>query len=134
MLKGGRATAPSLLGGTTTLDLEMGYIEMPLVARVALPTGRVRPTVFGGAAPAVQIGCSVQPNLTGPSARTTCSDANVASLRSLDVGLVAGGGLEIRWPQSSLSVEFRYTGGRRSILRDLDIRNRTLGLALGLSF
>jgi hypothetical protein len=47
---------------------------------------------------------------------------------------VVGGGIEVRWPQSSLSLEGRYTGGLRSVLDQFDVRNRGYGVVLALTF
>lgn len=50
-LKGGRAQASVEGGGTTELDIELAYIEMPLLLKLGVRRGRFRPMVFGGPAP-----------------------------------------------------------------------------------
>ena len=50
------------------------------------------------------------------------------------LGLVGGGGVEIRWPQSALALEARYTAGLRSVLPGVTARNRAFGVVLALTF
>ena len=61
-------------------------------------------------------------------------ETDLPAFRQFDVGLVAGGGLEVRWPQSALALEARYTTGLRSVLNDVDVRNRSFGIVLSLTF
>ena len=135
-LKGGRAQALVEGGGgaTVALDIELAYFELPLLVRAGKPRGRFRPLVFAGPAPAIQIGCDLQ--IVDPSTdfRSTCDAADVPPFRQFDVGIVAGGGLEVRWPQSALSLEARYTTGLRSVLSEVDVRNRAFGILLALTF
>lgn len=133
-LKGGRVQADVEGGGTVGLDIGLAYIEMPVLMRVGVPHGRFRPVVFGGPAPALQIGCDLQ--VLDPTAhiQASCDQTGLPPFRQFDIGLVAGGGLEVRWPQSSLAFEARYTSGLRSVLNTADLRNRSFGLMLSLTF
>jgi hypothetical protein len=133
-LKGGRAQASVEGGGTTELDIELAYIEMPLLLKVGARRGRFRPMVFGGPAPALQIGCDLQLVDPNAPARATCDETGLPPFRQFDIGLVAGGGLEVRWPQSALALEARYTTGLRSVLQAVDVRNRSFGVVLALTF
>jgi hypothetical protein len=108
-----------------------------MLAKVVLSRKRFRPLLFAGPAPSLQIGCNVQVIVGDHSDRTTCNGPDQSSLfRSLDVGAVVGGGLEIRWPGSgsALAVEARYTAGLRSVLDDADVKNRALGILVALAF
>lgn len=128
-LKGGRT-----LTGTAILDIELAYLELPLLAKLAISRGRIRPLLFGGPAPSLQIGCDVQFIAGDQSSRSTCGQDAVTIFREFDVGVVAGGGVEFRWPQSALALEARYTAGLRSVFRDAEARNRTIGILLALTF
>ena len=132
-LKGGRTVADVPDGGTATLDFEMAYLELPVLAHWSLPVGRYRPVVFGGLAPALQIGCDVAAIFdTGP-VRATCGQAELR-FREVDAGLVLGGGVEVHLTRATLALEGRYTGGLRSILDDVRVSNRTFALLLALTF
>jgi len=133
-LKGGRVQANVAGGGTVGLDIGLAYIEMPVLVRVGVPHGRFRPVVFGGPAPALQIGCDLQVLDPNAPIRARCDETGLPPFRQFDIGLVAGGGLEMRWPQSALAFEARYTTGLRSVLNDVDVRNRSFGLVLSLTF
>jgi hypothetical protein len=132
-LKGGRATTDVQGGGTALLDIELAYIEMPILFKLTPLRRRVRPVLFAGPAPALQIGCDFQVILPGQPVSATCAEAGF-SVRELDLGLVAGAGLEIRWGQSALALEARYTSGLRSLLEDAEVRNRAFGVVLVLTF
>jgi hypothetical protein len=133
-LKGGRAQASVEGGGTTELDIGLAYIEVPVLLRVGVMRGRFRPMVFGGPAPSLQIGCDVQVVQPTAPVRASCDQTALPAFRGFDVGIVAGGGLEVRWPQSALALEARYTAGLRSVLDGIDVRNRAFGIALALTF
>jgi hypothetical protein len=133
-LKGGRSRTPAEGGGTTDLDIELAYIELPVMLRAGVMRGRFRPMVFGGPAPSLQIGCDVQVIRPSAPVRDTCDQSPLSAFRGFDVGMVVGGGLEVRWPQSALALEARYTAGLRSVLDGADVRNRAFGVALALTF
>jgi len=133
-LKGGRVQADVEGGGTVGLDIGLAYLELPVLLRAGPRRGRFRPVVFGGPAPSLQIGCDVQIADPNTPVRATCQETDLPAFRQFDVGLVAGGGLEMRWPQSALALEARYTTGLRSVLNDVDVRNRSFGIVLSLTF
>lgn len=90
--------------------------------------------LFGGPAPALQIGCDLQ--IVDPTTpiRAACDETDLPAFRQFDVGVIVGGGLEVRWPQSALSLEARYDTGLRSVLDNVDVRNRQFGVVLALTF
>lgn len=133
-LKGGRVQTDVEGGGTVELDIGLAYLELPLLLRARPRRGRFRPVVFAGPAPSLQIGCDVQVAAPDTPVRATCEETDLPAFRQFDVGLVAGGGLEMRFPQSALSLEARYTTGMRSVLNDVDVRNRSFGIVLSLTF
>ncbi|MGH7527330.1 MAG: porin family protein [Gemmatimonadales bacterium] len=132
--KGGRTLATLQDGSTATFDIELAYFELPVLARAALPRGRFRPVLFAGPAPALQIGCDLQLITAGGPLRATCSEAQFTIFSDWDLGLVAGGGIEVNWAQAALALEARYTAGVRSIVDGGEVRNRAFGLLLALTF
>ncbi len=133
-LKGGRAQAAVVGGGTLDIDIGLAYLEFPALLRFELPSGRFRPLLFGGPAAALQIGCDLQ--VIDPSfpLRAECNETNLPAFRQFDLSGVIGTGLEVHWPQSSLSLEARYTVGFQSVLNDVDVRNRAFGIVLAMTF
>jgi hypothetical protein len=133
-LKGGRTQAAVEGGGTAELDIGLAYIELPVLLRTGVTRGRFRPMFFGGPAPTLRIGCDLQVVVPNAPVRASCGETNVPPFRTLDVAVVVGGGLEVRWPASALALEARYTAGLRSVLSDVDVRNRSFGVVLALTF
>jgi hypothetical protein len=132
-LKGGRTLADIEGGGSATLDIELAYLELPVLAHLTVPAGRWRPVLFAGPAPALQIGCDLEVVVEPEPVRVTCNEADI-TFREWDLGLVAGGGLEARLNRATLALEARYTLGLRSILQDLQVNNRAFALLLAVTF
>jgi hypothetical protein len=133
-LKGGGAQTALGSGGTPEVDIDLAYLEMPVLLRGTVARGRFRPTLFGGPAPALKIGCDLRRIAPDPRGRVSCDEADSIGFNGFDVGLVVGGGLEVRWPQSALALEVRYNTGLRSVIKDSDVRNRAFGIMLALTF
>ncbi len=130
-LKGGRTEAPIVGGGTALLDIELAYLELPVLAHVSLPTGGLRPVLFGGAAPSFRIGCDLQIIVQPEPIRAPCDE----TFRDVDVGIVAGAGIEAQLNRSTLALlEGRYTAGLRSVLDNAQIDNRAFAILLALTF
>ena len=130
-LKGGHSS--NIVGGAPTdVDIELAYLELPLLVRASIPTGALRPVLFAGPAVAVQIGCDFQ--FTTDSTRSTCGKNNLTIVREWDFGLVGGGGVELRLRRATIALEARYTAGTRSVLEGVELKNRSFGLVLALLF
>ena len=141
--KGGRLT----VGADTTgdgvpdisgvADLELAYIEAPVLLRLSVPRhrGAISPVAFGGVAPAFRIGCAAGTTTsTDGITLPDCQDKNVFGLRGVDFGLVVGGGIQIQYSQSVVSLEARFTTGLRGIGQGPNsVKNRTLGILLGVT-
>jgi hypothetical protein len=134
-LKGGRAQAAVVGGGVVDIDIGLAYLELPALLRIERPTGRFRPVLFGGPSVALQIGCDLQVIDPSNPFRAECDQqVNVPAFRQFDLGLVVGTGIEVRWPGSALSLEARYMLGFRSVLEEVDIRNRAVGVLVAMTF
>ncbi len=133
-LKGGRA----LITGTSTLadiDIELAYLELPLLARLTLPGGRFRPAIFGGPSAGIQIGCDVVIVAPDSTTRLTCGQDDVSQVREWDFGWIAGAAIEMHLPRTTLALQGRYSAGFRSILEgNVDLRNRGMAVLFGLTF
>lgn len=136
-LKGGRTVA--LISGSSTLvdiDIELAYLELPVLARLTLPRGRFRPAIFGGPSAGVQIGCDIQFLFADSTSRLTCGqDIDVRQVREWDFGWIAGAAVEMHLPRTTLAVQGRYSAGFRSVLEgNVDLRNRGMAVLFGLTF
>ena len=135
-LRGGQTLA--LVSGSSDIadvDIELAYLELPLLARLSLPRGRVRPAIFGGPSLALQIGCDLRIAVGADTTRFTCGQDEVSQVREWDFAWVAGGALELHYPRTTLSLQGRYTAGFRSIFEGtVDLRNRGVAVLFGLTF
>jgi hypothetical protein len=84
--------------GSTSTDLQIDYVELPLLAKMPLFWGTY---ITEG----VSLGFPVQMR-GGPA-------PNLAQITSPDVAVVIGGGYNIR---KKLAIEFRYDGGLRRVV------------------
>jgi Outer membrane protein beta-barrel domain len=140
-LKGGRTLV--LLTGTPNtalVDIELAYLELPILARWTLPRGRFRPTVFGGPSASLQIGCDFLFIVAADTSRQTCGqeeevDPVPQQVRELDFGWIAGAAIEMHLPRTTLALQGRYSAGFRSFLKgNVDLRNRGVAVLFGLTF
>lgn len=134
-LRGGRTVA-RVVGSETIadIDIELAYLELPILARLTLPRGRFRPAIFGGPAVGVRIGCDFLIILPADSVRVTCGQDDLTGVRQWDFGWVAGGAIEMHLPRTTLALQGRYSTGFRSVLETVDLRNRGLAVLFGLTF
>lgn len=135
-LKGGRLLG-TVDGAPASYDVELAYLEMPVVAKVAPLSGHrtLHPVVFAGPAPSVRIGCDLERSFESGPQRTACEDITGFGFTRLDMGAVVGAGMQLDWAETALAIEVRYTVGLRDALEGTrDIRNRQLGVMLALNF
>lgn len=133
--KGG--TTPVAIDSSGTManfDVELVYIDLPLVLRGRIPfAGRVRLILSGGVVPGFRIGCAT--DLTGedtPTARAQCRSGS--GLRPFDIAALGGIGIGIPIEKSELGIEARVTRSLRSISNDADLKNQALTLTLTIPF
>jgi Outer membrane protein beta-barrel domain len=141
-LRGGRTVVG--IAGTDDLaviDLELAYLEMPVLARLVWPRGQVRPAIFGGPSAALRIGCDFL-RIAADTVQRTCGEeeeeeggVDVGQVREWDIGWIAGAAVEMYLPRTTLSLQGRYTEGLRSVLEGgVDLKNRGVALLFGLTF
>jgi Outer membrane protein beta-barrel domain len=142
-LRGGR-TVVGIAGadGLAVLDLELAYLELPLLARLVWPRGQVRPAVFGGPSVSLRIGCDFLQVTAVDTSRTTCGEEEESDVPALargvqawDVGWVAGAGLELYLLRTTLSLQGRYSRGLRSVVETgVNLKNRGAAVMFGITF
>lgn len=113
-----------------TMSLE--YVEVPILAKYDLPLFRkFRTHVFAGPAPAMKIRARVDARFAGESQQETLDN-----VMGVDVGLVAGAGVEIPAGRGRITFDMRYTAGLTTLSKeaDDDIRNGAVSLLFGYVF
>lgn len=97
------------------VDLEMSYLEFPVLLRAGFPGDRFLPSVFAGPYAAFLLGCEITPD--GGESRD-CETAGAAQRfhpRGTEFGILAGLGLDMAVGESTIFVDARYTLGLLSI-------------------
>ncbi len=124
----------SAIGGTPVgIGVQLVYVEIPLLARVTIPTGgALRPSLFGGGAFALNIGCDFQTEIPGQVLQQRCDEAGGVSLSSTDVSAIAGGGIVWRTGGSEARLELRRGIGLEDVTPG--VRNRVWALLFGITF
>ncbi|HEU5171267.1 MAG TPA: porin family protein [Gemmatimonadales bacterium] len=118
------------------LSLQLVYIELPLVARVAVPVGgRLHPNLFGGGTVALNIGCDIQAEIPGLIPQQECSDTGgtAVEVHTFDYGLVVGAGVEYDWRHSAARLEVRRTLGLRPVTPGDPAENRAWAILFGIT-
>ena len=122
--------APDAIGEA---DIRIRYLEVPVLARVALggSKGTRRLYVLGGAAPAFRLSARSTAELNGVEQTADNTD----DIEPFDVGLVGAAGVDL----NRVSIEARYTHGILKInVDDNDpddrIQNRVFSVTVGFRF
>lgn len=123
--------------GGTSQDIELEYLEVPLLLQLNIPTGPapVNPRLFAGGTVNIEIAC----NSTQADEESECSVAQVAGQdfepKSTDVGFLFGAGLDFPAGPGALTVDLRFDLGLSDI-NDVadnpnDLKNRNFQATAG---
>ena len=99
-------------------ELQMSYLEVPLLLRVGFPRERVLPSFFAGPYVGFLLSCDLRPE--GGESRS-CDDATRSEWfdpRGTDAGIVLGGSVDFAMGDGSFFVDVRYGLGLLSIHDD----------------
>ena len=139
--RGGRGGDAS---GTGSLILH--YVEVPILAKVTLPTkSKFVPYFLAGPSFLFRVGCNVEMQSSEGNKRGACDDwvfespmGNIAvDAENHDVALVFGMGVDMPLGNGYLAVDIRYGIGLTSVDKsylDTDLTNRALQFMVGYGF
>jgi hypothetical protein len=124
-----------------TFGLELTYVEVPVLATIIIPTGpasKVAPLIFAGPVIGIEVDCKAKTEVSGVSASVDCDEFGIVPIKSVDVGVMFGGGLKFETGPASVVLEVAYTLGFINIddtpMSTDDIKNRNLSFSVGLMF
>jgi hypothetical protein len=129
---GGLSTAGAT--GPVIGTVQLIYVEVPVLARVAVPIGRLRPVLLGGGSFAISVGCELQVEGGDNIEQERCDGDSSISLTGSDFNAIFGGGLEYPWHGATLRLELRRMIGLRNIAPTGDLKNRVWAALLGITF
>ncbi len=132
--KGGSLPA-STPAGPARATVQLVYVELPLLARVALPLGRVRPVLLGGGSYALSVGCEFELQVAGAFGQARCDQPGTGlELAGADLSAILGGGVEYAWRSSALRLELRRFIGLRDVVEGTEGKNRVWVVLFGITF
>ncbi|MEX2530474.1 MAG: porin family protein [Gemmatimonadota bacterium] len=122
-----------------TLTVEQDYLELPVLARLKIPTApgsSFRPSLLAGPALGIEISCDIEGRDEGVTASVSCSDFGIDT-KTVDFGLIFGGELGIDRGGMRIGLEARYNLGLTSIRDGEDVgdfKNRALSIMVTIAF
>ena len=116
--------------------LELGYLEIPLLLTLSPSVeGTISPRFSVGPALSFRISCSADAGAEGVQISLDCDSAEFdEEIKRIDVGAVAGAGLDIATPGSvSVSLDVLYNLGLVSVFELGDTKNRAFSILAGIT-
>ncbi len=100
-----------------TVYLKLNYLELPVLLRLLIPAGTVTPNVYAGPAIATRVKIEGYTVIDGEKTDFTKQQdfAYNNNVRIFDIGLVMGGGIDIKIGPGSILIDFRYIMGLRKV-------------------
>ena len=132
-MKGSKST-----GAGSEASFKLNYIEVPLLLRFDVPTaGSIRPHLVAGPALALRVGCSAEGKASGITVSLSCDEMEEifdGTLKSFDVGLTGGGGIDFPMGTRTFTLGARYTYGLLNITDDeTSTKNKAFSFFAGVS-
>lgn len=121
-----------ILGKTLEAWVNLNYLEIPVLIKLLIPTqGSIKPNLFIGPALGIKLTGKVKAEYAGETEEEELED-----LKSTDIGMVFGGGVDFGLGKGFIVIDFRYTLGLATIsdFEDDDVKNGVFSLMLGYSF
>ena len=130
----------TLLGETVKAKLKFSYLEIPVLAKLLIPTqSNVKPSLFVGPTLAIKLSGKAWAEYAGVS-----DEANIEDMKGIDFGLIIGAGIDFGLGAASkgkITADLRYVLGLTTIYKPLvegeeilDVKNGVFSLMIGYSF
>ena len=124
----------TFMAGCSEEIIKLTYIELPLLARYDVPSrGAAKPNIVFGPAFGVKLSARTETRSLGVN-----ESGSITGIKTIDPGLVLGGGIDIGAAGGKITLELRYTMGLATIVEhaegNVDIRNSAGSLMLGYQF
>jgi hypothetical protein len=148
-VKGGDLPVGDLLTGVDRVRVDLGVLEVPLLARISTPYRResLRPSLFGGVSVGFEIGCGRTLIASSTVRSVECADSGLVDVggtplqvRPIDIGSpdvswVLGGGIQWERRDINIALEARFQRGLRQVFPAIDqkIRNQLWTILVALT-
>ena len=130
-----------LISADVELDANLNYLEIPILAKVKVPTASsITPFFIAGPAVAFNIDAEAEITVTATVDGYTESETGTEDIKDeisdTDVGIIFGGGAEFDLGTVNLFFDVRYNIGLLNVddIGVNDIKNRAFSFIAGISF
>ena len=113
---------------------KLDYIEIPVLAKLNIPIGAVKPNIFVGPAFAFNIVARGTVDVGGTTVVSGSLKDAGADIEAFDFGLVFGGGVDFEVGSVLVTLDGRYTLGLTEVVKDVDIKNGVASIMAGIGF
>lgn len=119
--------------GLGLVEFSLDYIEVPVLARLNLGGGMIRPYLQAGPSFAWQLDCSLSLSTIEGDEGEDCGETLNEELRDYDQGIVFGGGVDFGFAGiGALNLDARFERGLARITKNgEDVKNQAFTLMLG---
>lgn len=114
-VSGLRVGANALDSSEPPSDLQMRYLEVPILLRVGFPGERLLPSFFAGPYAGFLLSCDLEPDGAEGRSCDETTQPQWFSPRSTDAGMIFGAGLDLALGAGSVFLDARYGVGLLSI-------------------
>jgi hypothetical protein len=140
------AIQPELLytmKGATSNDVDVGstfkmnYAEIPVLLRVDIPaSGGTKPFFYGGPAVSFKVSCDIEATSQGSTVSASCDEleSQGVKVKTVDYGVVVGGGLAFDVGGRAFTIGARYDHSLGKIVEDSDSKHRVISILATLEF
>jgi hypothetical protein len=119
--------------GGDELSVKLNYLEIPLIFRGMSTSGEMKPFVELGGAAALKMNCDIEAKSGGVTASVACEDV-VGEVKSFDLGLVGGVGLQWMVGGRPWTLGARYNMGLMTLSDDADEDGKNVNIQFLLGF
>ncbi|MBL0937542.1 MAG: PorT family protein [Gemmatimonadaceae bacterium] len=147
--KGGKVEVTDASIGNDAVDfsLKIGYVEIPVLARIDLGSGSWRPFITAGPTVALRTSCKLSFGSGSTNIATDCDSGDLGEgeeaasedpIKKTDFGASAGVGIAGSLMGRSVFAQLRYNQGLATIAKDapssVSPKNRGFAVVVGLGF
>ncbi|NIN12601.1 MAG: outer membrane beta-barrel protein [Gemmatimonadales bacterium] len=132
-------------GVTATVEFNLAYLEFMVPATLTIPieNSPVTPRLFAGPAVGIELSCKIGGEALGVSVDIDCEELDIngggLQTKSVDVGVLFGGGLDIALGAGAITLDVLYNLGLTDIndapgAEDVSIKNQNIQFLAGYRF
>lgn len=110
---------------------KLNYLELPVLARFEMAnSSAATPHLYAGPALGIRVGCGAKAEGISVDCEEL-EDGLDVKIKSIDLGLMLGAGVDVPMGKNTFTVGLRYTLGLTALLSEDDSKNRAIGLYAG---